>query len=616
MISPENLPEPLEKISQVGQSEIGFSAFSKDKEPENESTGTANDSKQENITDSRTEVIGTEEQEREEREEVEEEQQEQQEEAGEHEQQKEEEGAQEQEQPVEQEQQEQQEQQEEEREHEQQQQQQQLIKQKVQEVQQKQEKEPEKISNISKMEHGSFDDSRRSYEFSDENIEEKGYPFDNSNNMKMQPNISKENDEARSFENEQLQNQTKNNPQTISLENTMPAVIEEVGSSIEDDNINLKLTSQSEMVSDHENITYANLEQASSNVEPDSESDFGDFSDASFEEFQPVRNSNLGDATMEQQTNSQLPVESPNVLQDDFKDQECRINVFPDEIISDIDKFKYKISDLVDQIFADSNEPQSLKSNTAEDKELLEDSITKVVKEEGANGILNERAKTLWQELKNIPKLNPPDWKRSAIRRHFMISIGVPIDLNEVSQSFGGCHEDQFENGIENNDFLKKIQILFEKVDEKKEKEMPVDANDEIVFVRSMNQLKIDKKTKDDILQNSLYILNGIEEQLQPDLYYKNLLKEGQHDKLEHELNKFESLKDELEKILSVWNKELSELNSDHDTFLQVVENIVGYSQKLTRQESLKNLGKNEKAKRKNLLIRQSSSKTGFFWNT
>lgn len=45
---------------------------------------------------------------------------------------------------------------------------------------------------------------------------------------------------------------------------------------------------------------------------------------------------------------------------------------------------------------------------------------------------LTERSQSLWGQLVAPPPLQPPDWIRSRIRRLFLVSLGVPVDLDEI----------------------------------------------------------------------------------------------------------------------------------------------------------------------------------------
>ncbi|KAK5632936.1 hypothetical protein RRF57_008650 [Xylaria bambusicola] len=44
----------------------------------------------------------------------------------------------------------------------------------------------------------------------------------------------------------------------------------------------------------------------------------------------------------------------------------------------------------------------------------------------------NPRSASLWSQLVAPPPLQPPDWIRSRIRRLFLVSLGVPVDLDEI----------------------------------------------------------------------------------------------------------------------------------------------------------------------------------------
>lgn len=45
---------------------------------------------------------------------------------------------------------------------------------------------------------------------------------------------------------------------------------------------------------------------------------------------------------------------------------------------------------------------------------------------------LTQRSASLWSQLVAPPALQPPNWIRSRIRRLFLVSLGVPVDLDEI----------------------------------------------------------------------------------------------------------------------------------------------------------------------------------------
>jgi len=48
------------------------------------------------------------------------------------------------------------------------------------------------------------------------------------------------------------------------------------------------------------------------------------------------------------------------------------------------------------------------------------------------SAFLTERSGSLWNQLCTPPPLQPPNWKLSRIRRLFLVSLGVPVDLDEI----------------------------------------------------------------------------------------------------------------------------------------------------------------------------------------
>ncbi|MCJ1309481.1 hypothetical protein MMC25_003141 [Agyrium rufum] len=55
--------------------------------------------------------------------------------------------------------------------------------------------------------------------------------------------------------------------------------------------------------------------------------------------------------------------------------------------------------------------------------------------QKGTNGdhpLLSSRSSSLYSQLVAPPPLQPPNWVRSRIRRLFLVSLGVPIDLDEI----------------------------------------------------------------------------------------------------------------------------------------------------------------------------------------
>ncbi|KAK0618225.1 hypothetical protein B0T17DRAFT_618844 [Bombardia bombarda] len=65
-----------------------------------------------------------------------------------------------------------------------------------------------------------------------------------------------------------------------------------------------------------------------------------------------------------------------------------------------------------------------------------DDTTTTTTKDNHTNSnnpiFLTPRSASLWSQLAAPPPLQPPDWIRSRIRRLFLVSLGVPVDLDEI----------------------------------------------------------------------------------------------------------------------------------------------------------------------------------------
>lgn len=81
-----------------------------------------------------------------------------------------------------------------------------------------------------------------------------------------------------------------------------------------------------------------------------------------------------------------------------------------------------------DDIF-NTTEPylNALFPTTAEDEDIT---ITPPPKDNPI--FFTPRSASLWSQLVAPPPLQPPDWIRSRIRRLFLVSLGVPVDLDEI----------------------------------------------------------------------------------------------------------------------------------------------------------------------------------------
>ncbi|RDW63915.1 hypothetical protein BP5796_10417 [Coleophoma crateriformis] len=64
--------------------------------------------------------------------------------------------------------------------------------------------------------------------------------------------------------------------------------------------------------------------------------------------------------------------------------------------------------------------------------DTIDTSILPPLPKDGNPIFLTQRSASLWSQLVAPPPLQPPNWIRSRIRRLFLVSLGVPVDLDEI----------------------------------------------------------------------------------------------------------------------------------------------------------------------------------------
>ncbi|KAG7841406.1 hypothetical protein KL942_001285 [Ogataea angusta] len=175
---------------------------------------------------------------------------------------------------------------------------------------------------------------------------------------------------------------------------------------------------------------------------------------------------------------------------------------------------------------------------------------------------LDQRCQDVYQRLTLPPvNLQQVNWKRSFLRRRLLMSLRIPIDLDEVLPSNSKTRKAKlYDNnalaGLKNNE-LSKLEERIAK-------------------------LAIDKMEKDKILESSAAVLESVHQKVQPESFYRAAAERGELDSKAQEL---ESVRDELLKIACSLNLRLEELKQDNEIYSMYVENLVGNTQKRRREE-------------------------------
>ncbi|KAI3480133.1 hypothetical protein L1887_57733 [Cichorium endivia] len=72
--------------------------------------------------------------------------------------------------------------------------------------------------------------------------------------------------------------------------------------------------------------------------------------------------------------------------------------------------------------------------SSAAEKELTNTALRQV--EGAAQVLVSGGSREMWTELSSVPSVKPIDWVRSKTRRDYLISMGVPVNLDEIHSSF------------------------------------------------------------------------------------------------------------------------------------------------------------------------------------
>ncbi|KAK7752702.1 hypothetical protein SLS62_005254 [Diatrype stigma] len=186
----------------------------------------------------------------------------------------------------------------------------------------------------------------------------------------------------------------------------------------------------------------------------------------------------------------------------------------------------------------------------------------------------NPRSASLWSQLAAPPPLQPPDWIRSPIRRLFLVSLGVPVDLDEILPAskqkklvLPSLHRIS-SNGSFRTSGSRSVSRL-----------RKTDGNDSSVSVDSQGKLKPESASRRK---------RGAPEAPELDLVSAKQLctttKEalgGMTDaELRAHVKKLEELEVLAKEVLEFWKKRTDEKIGDREAFEGVIENLVKHARK------------------------------------
>lgn len=149
----------------------------------------------------------------------------------------------------------------------------------------------------------------------------------------------------------------------------------------------------------------------------DAGSDFGDFDDFEEGEFEDhdIDNTQTGDTQSSEASNGNVAL-----LQ------------FPD--MTDSESLRFYMETITDELFMTATTTNATMNTATSTGNLMAENMegSESDEEDDSPFMLTDRAVSLWKQLTAPPPLQPPDWKRSRIRRLFLVSLGIPVDLDEI----------------------------------------------------------------------------------------------------------------------------------------------------------------------------------------
>jgi hypothetical protein len=210
---------------------------------------------------------------------------------------------------------------------------------------------------------------------------------------------------------------------------------------------------------------------------------------------------------------------------------------FPQSLFSDKEQLRAKLEELANAAFPDKLPRFSVPDDTS---------------------ILNVRSRHLLEQLTQPAHLKPYNWKRGSLRRQLLATLGLPDDTLE-----------------------------------KKERKNEFDV--ESYVVKKLKDMGISEDKKRQLMAGTDVKLKELEDVV----YSEDELNEMNEEELDIYIALLGEKVASVEEFLSAWEDEKSRLEEDHKTFESVVENLVGHTQRMRRDEMMKSL---KKAKEKGKL--------------
>ncbi|KAG7122146.1 hypothetical protein HYQ44_003044 [Verticillium longisporum] len=191
------------------------------------------------------------------------------------------------------------------------------------------------------------------------------------------------------------------------------------------------------------------------------------------------------------------------------------------------------------------------------------------------NVFLSQRSASLWSQLVAPPPVSPPDWIRSRIRRLFLVSLGVPVDLDEILPAskqkkliLPSLHRKTSNGSFRTSSESRSVSRV--RQSEANASTTSLDSSGNAKRPTSMSQRKGPPLTPELDLVAGRQLATTTEEAL-------NGMTD---DELKTHNRKLEALENVAKEVLEHWTKKTDEKIGDREAFEAVIENLVKHAQK------------------------------------
>lgn len=252
----------------------------------------------------------------------------------------------------------------------------------------------------------------------------------------------------------------------------------------------------------------------------DDDDDFGSFDEASFEEYQAP------------ETPNQTSVE------------------FSSAVLSDPEQFRLHLDESLGLAIAQTAPCPDIGSPVV------------------AAELLTEKARATLETFSMLPRLNPPNWTRLKMRHELLVSLGVPINLDELDTT----------HATPSSKLLSRRRSITEQNIQWGEFVVPDIAS-----------LLLSPDLQLELMANTVDILSRIEGDNLTNTT-ELFLQQCSEDMIDEKIRQMRANCALLVELSSVWQAQLKELRNSQEAFESVVQNMIGYRQKLQRNEIMQNI--------------------------